>query len=76
MEQSITQESEKSLTALRHDTMQELVTRDQMELSLLNKVGFIDKGSGEHQSNQVFNKQGICPTVPSVSYKEPLKILE
>lgn len=56
--------------------MQESVTLDQMVTVSSNKLGFMDKGSGEHQSNQVFNKNGVCPTVPSVSWKEPLKIVD
>ena len=55
---------------------QESVTLNQTETLLLNKVGFIDKGTGEHQSNQVWGKNGKCPTLPAVSYKEPIKIID
>lgn len=39
------------------------------------KMGYIEKGTGEHQSNQVYGVNGISPTIPAVSWKEPLKII-
>ena len=54
----------------------ESATLNQTETLLLNKVGFIDKGTGEHQSNQVWGKDGKCPTLPAVSWKEPIKIID
>ena len=42
----------------------------------INKIGFLEKGTGEHQSNQVFDKEGICPCVYAGVWKEPFKILE
>ena len=38
-------------------------------------VGHIEKGTGEHQSNIVYSKEGLCPTVPaSTGVKEPPKM--
>ena len=57
---------------------QELATSKQMEAVLLsvNELGFIEKGTGQHQSNTVYGTDGICPCEYSVQYKEPFKILE
>ena len=63
-------------TVSRHDMTPESATLNQTETLLLNKVGFIDKGTGEHQSNQVWGKDGKCPTLPAVSWKEPIKIID
>ena len=75
-EQSTIQANEKSQTVSRQGTMQESVTSNKTEQLSSNKVGFMDKGTGEHQSNQVFSKNGTSPTIPAISYKEPLKIVD
>ena len=63
-------------TAYQQGQTEGSVTTNQKERSSL-KMGFIDKGTGEHQSNQVFSKNGSCPTIPAVSgAKEPLKIID
>ena len=76
MEQSINQEKRPYQTASRQNMMKESQTLDQAERQSSNKLGYIDKGSGEHQSNQVFNKKNICPTVHCTSWKQPLKIVD
>ena len=73
-EQSTNQGNEILQTVSRQGVEVSLIT--EMKKTALSKIGYMDKGSGEHQSNQVFNKDGICPTLPSVSYKEPLKIID
>lgn len=62
-------------TVSKQDAEELSITETKRTL-LLNKVGYMDKGTGQHQSNEVFGKDGICPTIPSVSYKEPLKIVD
>ena len=44
--------------------------------SNVNEIGFIESGTGKHQSNTVYSKNGICPCEYSVQHKEPFKILE
>ena len=77
-EQSVNQQKEKLQTVSRQDMTQELVTCGQTETVLLNvnEIGFIEKGTGQHQSNTVYGTDGICPCEYSVQYKEPFKILE
>ena len=77
-EQSVSQQKEKLQTVSRQDMTQELVTCGQTETVLLNvnEIGFIEKGTGQHQSNTVYGTDGICPCEYSVQYKEPFKILE
>lgn len=55
--------------------MQESVANKQMAQECL-KLGFIDKGTGKHQSNEVYSTQGLCPTEYATMWKEPFKILE
>ena len=44
---------------------------------LHNRAGYIDKGSGEHQSNIVYSTDGIARTIQGeLETKSPLKILE
>ena len=42
----------------------------------VNGIGFIDKGTGQHQSNTVYKSDGLCPSEYAVQYKEPLKVIE
>jgi DNA-cytosine methyltransferase len=76
--QSTSLEKSTRQTVLRQDMMQESATSRQMEVELLsvNELGFIEKGTGQHQSNTVYGTDGICPCEYSVQYKEPFKILE
>ena len=37
---------------------------------------FIDKGTGQHQSNTVYGSNGVSPCLNAVNYKEPLKTVE
>lgn len=39
-------------------------------------LGFINKGTGKHQSNMVYDKNGLCPTEYADLYKEPFKVVE
>lgn len=39
------------------------------------REGFIEKGTGVHQSNEVHSLDGLCPTIPaSTGVKEPPKM--
>ena len=75
---STDQERLKSQIASRQDTMQESVISDRMVpvLSSINEIGFIEKGTGKHQSNTIYGSDGVSPCVNAVNYKEPIKILE
>ena len=42
----------------------------------VNELGFIENGTGKHQSNTVYGINGICPCEYSVQHKDPFKILE
>ena len=53
-----------------------ILKRMEVGLSSVNEIGFIDKGTGKHQSNVIYGTDGICPSECSVQYKEPYKILE
>ena len=65
-----------SQTASLQEQTEESAFVEQKVRQSLNKLGFIDKGSGEHQSNQVWGTDANCPTVPSISWKEPLKVVD
>lgn len=45
-------------------------------LSSINELGFIERGTGKHQSNIVYESNGICPCEYAGQYKEPFKVLE
>lgn len=42
----------------------------------VQELGFIEKGTGKHQSNTVYGSDELCPTITAVSWKEPLKVIE
>ena len=39
-------------------------------------IGFMEKGTGQHQSNTVYRTDAPSPCLNAVNYKEPVKILE
>ena len=49
---------------------------EEVAFANVNKLGFIEKGTGKHQSNEVYGTNGISPCEYSVQYKEPFKILD
>lgn len=57
---------------------EESVTTSKKEEGLLNvsELGFIDRGTGQHQSNTVYGTDGVCPCQYSVQWKDPFKIIE
>ena len=72
------QEKSTRQIAFPQELTEELATADKREAELLsvNELGFIERGTGQHQSNTVYSTDGICPCEYSVQYKEPFKILE
>ena len=76
-EQSIIHSQEKYQTVSQQDTIVEYQTNSRLELSSqrVNKVGFIDKGTGQHQSNTIYSDNGCCPCLNAVNHKEPIKVV-
>ena len=76
-EQSIIHRQEKYQTVSQQDTIVEYQTNSRLELSSqrVNKVGFIDKGTGQHQSNTIYSDNGCCPCLNAVNHKEPIKVV-
>ena len=74
----VSQEKTVSQIASVQDMTVEFQTENQrvVALSSINELGFIERGTGKHQSNIVYGSDGICPCEYSVQYKEPFKILE
>lgn len=50
--------------------------REPLIIEEVKQLGFMDNGTGKHQSNTVYGTDGICTCEYSVQYKEPFKILE
>ena len=42
----------------------------------VQELGYIEKGTGKHQSNTVYGSEELSPTITAVSWKEPLKVIE
>lgn len=40
------------------------------------EVGFIDKGTGKHQSNAVYDEETLSPTLTACDYKAPVKVFK
>lgn len=44
-------------------------------MTKVKEMGWIEKGTGKHQSNIVYSMDGLCPTIPaSTGFKEPPKM--
>jgi hypothetical protein len=41
----------------------------------VQELGFIEKGTGQHQSNTIYSTAGISPCLNAVNYKEPMKVV-
>ena len=68
------QKKSMSQIALRQDTIPEYPTYKRTDQ--VCSLGYIEKGTGKHQSNMVYSPYGLVPTVYAVMFKEPFKILE
>lgn len=42
----------------------------------INELGYIEKGTGQHQSNTVYGNDGVSPCLAAVNYKEPIKTVK
>lgn len=47
---------------------------DKTEQNIL-KLGYLEKGTGQHQSNTVYSVNGIAPAEYAVQHKEPCKVV-
>ena len=56
--------------------MPESQTYKRMAAESVNGLGFIEKGTGQHQSNMVYGTDGLMPSEYAVQYKEPMKVVE
>lgn len=43
---------------------------------LSQRIGYVEKGTGEHESNQVFSTDGTARTLTRSDYKSPMQIYE
>ena len=42
--------------------------------SFVSETGYIEKGTGQHQSNTVYSANGVSPTLTATDYKRPVKV--
>ena len=56
--------------------MPESQTCKQTVAEYVNGLGYIEKGTGKHQSNMVYSTDGLMPSEYAVQYKEPMKVVE
>ena len=56
--------------------MQEFQTYKQTVPESVNGLGYIEKGTGKHQSNMVYDSNGLMPCEYAVQWKEPTKVVE
>lgn len=73
--QRIPEQSNQQIVS-KQDTMPELATCKRTEVESVNTLGFIEKGTGQHQSNTVYGSDRLSPTLNAVNYKEPVKVVE
>ena len=63
-------------TASQQEQTEELAIIRQKEPECVNTAGFLERGTGQHQSNTVYDSNGLAPTEYSVQYKDPFKVVE
>lgn len=61
-------------TVLKPGMMPESQTLNRTDPELL-KLGYLDKGTGKHQSNMIYGVDGIAPAEYAVQHKEPFKVV-
>lgn len=76
-EQSAIQKNVLFQTASQQDKTEEYLIRGRLEMlsQRINEVGFIDKGTGQHQSDTIYSDNGCCPCLNAVNHKEPIKVV-
>ena len=42
----------------------------------MKSVGYLDKGTGKHQSNMVYRSDGLCRCLNACDYKSPSQIID
>jgi hypothetical protein len=57
-------------------TTRDFPTTEVTESLSVRELGFIEKGTGKHQSNTVYGSNELYPTITAVFYKEPIKVIE
>lgn len=74
--QQTSPELSKPQTVSQPEQIEESATTRQKEPEFVNTVGFLERGTGQHQSNTVYDSNGLAPTEYSVQYKDPFKVVE
>lgn len=76
--QLINQKKELSQTVSVQEQIAEYQIYHQQAPELLNihDLGFIENGTGKHQSNTVYGIDGVCPCEYAGQYKQPIKIIK
>ena len=50
------------------------LSQDKTDRHNAERVGYVDKGTGEHQSNQVYDENGLSRTMQHTDYKDPMLV--
>lgn len=53
-----------------------ILTERTKEVASVNTLGFIDKGTGKHQSNMVLGSDGLMTCEDASQWKSPMRIME
>lgn len=68
--------SSKQQTVSQQEKIGELPMFQTKATESVRSVGFIEKGTGAHQSNQVIDSQGTSSTLSATDYKHPILVTE
>ena len=50
------------------------LSQDKTDRHNAERIGYVDKGTGEHQSNQVYDENGLSRTMQHTDYKDPMLV--
>ena len=70
------QEKSPSVHVSQSDTMQVSANISLKEEVSVRQIGFIERGTGKHQSNTVYHTDGLCPAEYAGQWKEAFKVVE
>ena len=70
------QVSSNTQIASKQNMTQESETLGKTEVECVNALGYIEKGTGQHQSNTVYSEDGISPGLNASDSKEPVKVVQ
>ena len=73
---SATQKQSNVQAQSRHGMTQECASTSTNDQAYVNGLGYLEKGTGKHQSNSVYGTDGLCPCEYAGQWKEPLKVME